>query len=139
VITNPLLRPGTKDSSKDFVGLPVPAAASTVAATVLFLVKLAETDRSLKAWALALPPLMLLVAFLMMSTVRYPSGKKVDMQTQTQLRPFILFLFVVGLIILFKEVAVLGICLGYIFFGLFRHFRRGRPGIEVRDPVAKRV
>src|SRR6187549_1719201 len=49
VITNPLLHPGTKDSSKDFVGLPVPAAASTVAATVLFLLKLAETDRSLKA------------------------------------------------------------------------------------------
>ena len=44
--------------------LPVPAAATTVAATVLFLLKLAETDRSLKAWALALPPLMLLVAFL---------------------------------------------------------------------------
>jgi len=46
------------------------------AATVLFLLKMAETDRSLKAWALGLPPLMLLVAFLMMSTVRYPSGKK---------------------------------------------------------------
>ena len=84
VITNPLLRPGSKDSSKDFVGLPVPAAASTVAATVLFLIKLAETDRSLKAWALTLPPLMLLVAVLMMSTVRYPSGKNVDMQTQTR-------------------------------------------------------
>jgi CDP-diacylglycerol--serine O-phosphatidyltransferase len=139
VITNPLLRPGTKDSSKDFVGLPVPAAASTVAATVLFLLKLAETDRSLKAWALALPPLMLLVAFLMMSTVRYPSGKKVDMQTQTRLRPFILILSVIGLIILFKEVAVLGICLGYIFFGLFRHIRRGAPGLETKDPQAKRV
>jgi CDP-diacylglycerol--serine O-phosphatidyltransferase len=139
VITNPLLRPGTKDSSKDFVGLPVPAAASTVASTVLFLLKLAETDRSLKAWALALPPLMLLVAFLMMSTVRYPSGKNVDMQTQTRLRPFIVILFVIGLIILYKEVAVLGICLGYIFFGLFRYFRRGRPGVEPKEPLPKRV
>src|SRR5690606_18145757 len=72
VITNPLLHPGTKDSNKDFVGLPVPAAASTVAATVLFLLKLGESDRSLNAWALVLPPLMLLVAFLMMSSVRYP-------------------------------------------------------------------
>jgi CDP-diacylglycerol---serine O-phosphatidyltransferase len=128
VITNPLLRPGTKESSKDFVGLPVPAAASTVAATVLFLLKLAETDRSLKSWALALPPLMLLVAVLMMSTVRYPSGKNVDMQTQTRLRPFILIFTVIVLVIFYKEVAVLGICLGYIFFGLFRHFRRVRLG-----------
>jgi CDP-diacylglycerol--serine O-phosphatidyltransferase len=137
VITNPLLHPGTKDSSKDFVGLPVPAAASTVAATVLFLLKLGESDRSLNAWALALPPLMLLVAFLMMSTVRYPSGKKVDMQTQTRLRPFIVLLTVIGLVILYKEIAVLGICLGYIFFGLLRYFRHSRPSDA--KTVANRV
>jgi len=134
VITNPLLRPGTKDSNKDFVGLPVPAAALTVAATVLFLLKLAETDRSLKSWALALPPLMLLVAFLMMSTVRYPSGKNVDMQTQTRLRPFIFMLTLIGLVIFYKEIAVLGICLGYIFFGLGRHIRRSRPTPEPGAP-----
>jgi CDP-diacylglycerol--serine O-phosphatidyltransferase len=132
VITNPLLHPGTKDSNRDFVGLPVPAAASTVAATVLFLLKLAESDRSLNAWALALPPLMLLVAVLMMSTVRYPSGKKVDLLTQTRMRPFIGVLALIGLVVLYKEVAVLGICLGYIFFGLIRYVRRGRPGTEVK-------
>lgn len=130
VITNPLLRPGTKDSNKDFVGLPVPAAAMTVAATVLFLLKLAETDRSLNAWSLALPPLMLLVAFLMVSTVRYPSGKKVDMQTQTKVLPFIFILCGLGLVVIYKEVAVLGLCLAYIFFGLIRYFRRGRPGLH---------
>jgi CDP-diacylglycerol--serine O-phosphatidyltransferase len=129
VITNPLLHPGTKDSSKDFVGLPVPAAASTVAATVLFILKLGESDRSLNAWALTLPPLMLLVAFLMMSTVRYPSGKKVDMQTQTRLRPFIALLTLIGLVVLYKEIAVLGICLGYVFFGLVRYARHRRLSI----------
>jgi CDP-diacylglycerol--serine O-phosphatidyltransferase len=129
VITNPLLRPGSKDSSKDFVGLPVPAAASTVAALVLFLLKLGEMDRSLKTWALTLPFLMLLVAFLMMSTVRYPSGKNVDMQTKTRLRPFLVVLIAICLVVFYKEIAVLGICLGYIFFGLFRHVRRGRPGL----------
>ena len=128
VITNPLLHPKKKESSKDFVGLPVPAAASTVAATVLFLLKLAETDRSLKSWALALPPLMLLVAFLMMSTVRYPSGKNVDLQTQTKVRPFIVVLVLAGLVVSYKEIAVLGICLGYIFVGLVRHLRRTRAG-----------
>ncbi|HUR58318.1 MAG TPA: CDP-diacylglycerol--serine O-phosphatidyltransferase [Opitutaceae bacterium] len=124
VITNPLLRPGKKDSNKDFVGLPVPAAASTVAATVLFLLKLHEMDRSLKSGSLALIPLMLLVAFLMMSTVRYPSGKGVDMQTTTKMRPFLLFLVVIAAVALWQEVGVLGVCLGYIFFGLFRHLRR---------------
>jgi CDP-diacylglycerol--serine O-phosphatidyltransferase len=124
VITNPLLRPGVKDSNRDFIGLPVPAAASTVAATVLFLLKLGEADRSLKTGALALPPLMLLIAFLMMSTVRYPSGKNVNLQTKTRLRSFVGVLVVIALVVLYKEFAALGICLGYVFFGIGRHLRR---------------
>lgn len=126
VITNPLLHRGKKDSNKDFVGLPVPAAAATVAALVLFLLKLFEADRSLKGGALALPFLMLLIAVLMVSTVRYPSGKQVDLQTTTKLRSFILFLGLASIIVLFKEIAVLCVCLAYIFYGLLRHWRRSR-------------
>lgn len=126
VITNPLLHRGTKELSKDFVGLPVPAAAATVAALVLFLLKLIESDKSLKSGALVLPFLMMLVAMLMVSTIRYPSGKKVDLQTTTRLRNFVIFLTLVGLTVLFKEIAVLCVCLGYIFFGLIRHVRRPR-------------
>ncbi len=126
VITNPLLHRGKKDSLKDFIGLPVPAAAGTVAALVLFLLALADSDKSLKSWALSLPFLMLLIAFLMMSTVRYPSGKNVDLQTKTRLRSFVGFLVFVGLLLLYKEVALLVAFLGYIFFGLIRHWRRPR-------------
>jgi CDP-diacylglycerol--serine O-phosphatidyltransferase len=126
VITNPLLHRGTKELSKDFVGLPVPAAAATVAALVLFLLRLIEADKTLKSGALALPFLMLLIAVLMVSTVRYPSGKNVDLQTKTQLRNFVGILAVIGVIVLFKEVAVLFVCLSYIFLGLFRHWRRVR-------------
>ncbi len=126
VITNPLLHRGTKELSKDFVGLPVPAAAATVASLVLFLLKLIESDKSLKSGALALPFLMMLVAMLMVSTVRYPSGKKVDLQTTTRLRNFVLFLVVLSLFVLLKEIAVLCVCLAYVFFGLIRHWRRPR-------------
>jgi CDP-diacylglycerol--serine O-phosphatidyltransferase len=126
VITNPLLHPGTKESSKDFIGLPVPAAAATVASLVLFLLKLADSDRSLKSWALALPFLMLLIAMLMMSTVRYPSGKTVDLQTKTKLRTFVATLVCAGIMVLYKEVALLGLCLAYVFYGLIRHWRRSR-------------
>lgn len=134
VITNPLLHRGKKDSSKDFMGLPVPAAAGTVASLVLFLLKLAESDKSLKAWALALPFLMLLIAFLMMSTVRYPSGKNIDLQTQTRMRTFIVILIFLGLLLLYKEVAVLVAFLGYIFFGLIRHWRRPRILVKPKAP-----
>lgn len=124
VITNPLLHRDKHDSNKDFVGLPVPAAAATVAALVLFLLHLAANDKSLQRWALALPPLMGLIAVLMVSTIRYPSGKNIDLQTKTRLLPFVGFLIFVGAVVLFKEVALLAATLGYIFFGLVRHLRR---------------
>lgn len=134
VITNPLLHRDTTDKSKDFVGLPVPAAAGTVAALVLFLLQLAASDKSLNRGALALPFLMLLIAVLMVSKVRYPSGKKVDLQTTTQVNNFIIFLVLIGLVVVFKEIALLGLTLGYIFFGLVRHIRRSRRGAGAAAP-----
>ncbi len=134
VITNPLLYRSKKESNKDFIGLPVPAAAGTVAALVLFLLKLYDADKSLKNWALALPFLMLLIAFLMMSTVRYPSGKNVDLQTKTRLRTFVGVLAFLLVLYFYKEIAVLVTCLGYIFFGLIRHWRRPRPPARPKSP-----
>jgi CDP-diacylglycerol---serine O-phosphatidyltransferase len=126
VITNPLLHEGKKESNKDFKGLPVPAAAMTVASLVLFLLKLDDTDKSLNWFALGLPFLMVLIAWLMMSGIPYPSGKKVDLQTQTRMRTFVAMLVVIGFGLLFREVAFMCLCLGYIFFGLIRHWRRRR-------------
>ena len=124
VITNPLLFRAKKDPGKDFVGLPVPAAAIAVASLVLFLLNLAEGDRSLHRWAMVLPVLMALIAVLMISTVRYPSGKQVDLQTKTRLTTFVPVFIGVASIVLFKEVGLLVLALGYIGFGLVRHLRR---------------
>jgi CDP-diacylglycerol--serine O-phosphatidyltransferase len=129
VITNPLLHRDAKEMNKDFVGLPVPAAAGTVASLVLALLHLAENSRDLpQKWALGLPPLLALIAILMVSTVRYPSGKRVDMQTRAKLSTFVLLIVIAGIIWNFKEVGLLVCALSYIFFGLFRHWRRYRAG-----------
>jgi CDP-diacylglycerol--serine O-phosphatidyltransferase len=127
VITNPLLHRDAKDSSKDFVGLPVPAAAGTVASLVLALLHLAENNRDLQRWgALGLPPLLALIALLMISTVRYPSGKGLDLQTSMKVSSFVLIVAIVGTIFLFKEVGLLACALSYIFFGVFRYTKRQR-------------
>lgn len=127
VITHPLLHrsdPYGKPANKDFVGLPVPAAAGTVAALVLFLLNLAEHDKSLQRWTLALPPLLVLIAVLMVSTVLYPSGKQVDLRTKTRLTSLIIYVVVAATVIRFKEYGMLTASLGYIFYGLVRHMRR---------------
>jgi len=124
VITNPLLKRDTRESSKDFIGLPVPAAAGTIASLVLSLLYLEGTEWRLRGWALALPPLLALIAVLMVSTVRYPSGKRIDLQTRMRLRTFTGLVIVVAALIAFKEVTVLFCALGYVFYGLIRHWRR---------------
>ena len=89
VITNPLLHQGKKESNKDFIGLPVPAAAMTVASLVLFLLKLDDSDKSLNWFALgaALPDAPDRLPHDEHGPL--PSGKKVDLQTQTRLRTFV--------------------------------------------------
>lgn len=128
VITHPLLhRPEGKSSNKDFVGLPVPAAAGTVAALVLFLLNLIAQDKSLHMLTLGLPLLLILVAMLMVSTVRYPSGKQIDMRTKTKLTTLVLYIAVAAAVIKFKEYGMIALCLSYIFYGLIRHWRRHGP------------
>lgn len=140
VITNPLLyKP--KDGNKDFVGLPVPAAAGTVASLVLLLLNLAEGNRELHRLALALPVLLLMIAVLMVSTIRYPSFKQLDWQTKTRFRTFVFIIAAAGLIFWLQEMALVALFLGYIFFGIFGHLRRkhlsGRLRQQRRQAVNK--
>ena len=124
VITNPLLHRSEMESHKDFVGLPIPAAAGTIASLVLLLLNLASNDKSLKQWSLCLPLLLILVSFLMVSTIRYPSFKQVDWQTKTRFQTFVLVLVMVGVVIKLQEIAFFFLFLGYIFYGLFTHYQR---------------
>ncbi len=124
VITNPLMHRAVKDPSKDFIGLPVPTAAATVAATLLCLIRLGEMERTLKKGAFGLPMLLLLISFLMMSTIRFPSGKNLSMQTRIRIRYFVLLFIVAGLIFYFREFAFLGLCMSFILFGIIRHIKR---------------
>jgi CDP-diacylglycerol---serine O-phosphatidyltransferase len=135
VITHPLIqRPGGgKAANKDFVGLPVPAAAGTIGALVLFLLNLMAHDKSLQWITLGLPPLLLLVAMLMVSMVRYPSGKQIDLRTKTKLTTWVIYVAVGAAVVRFKEYGMIFVCLGYIFYGLVRHWRRH--GLIKRAPL----
>lgn len=124
VITNPLLKRAEQESNKDFLGLPVPAAAGAVASLVLFLLHLAENEKSLQRAALALPVLLVLISILMVSTIRYPSFKGVGWHTKTRLWVFVVLLIAGVLIWKLQEVAFLILFLSYLSFGIGRAIRR---------------
>ena len=122
VITHPLLPKEQKlppQTASFFIGLPIPAAASVIASLVLVINRF-----DLKAWALLLPPLMLLIAWLMISNVLYPSFKHIDWTTETKLRAFVGIIGVLVIIFMFEELSCAILSLAYVFYGLIRHLRR---------------
>ncbi|MBK8477391.1 MAG: CDP-diacylglycerol--serine O-phosphatidyltransferase [Opitutaceae bacterium] len=141
VITNPLLHRSDHESNKDFLGLPVPAAAGAVASLVLLLLHLADNERSLQKTTFALPLLLLLISMLMVSTIRYPTFKQVDWHTKTRLWTFILLLIMGVIAWKLQEIAFFVLFLGYICFGIGRHVRRmgtSKTGRVLRkEPVSK--
>lgn len=117
VITTPLLPHAKSLPTDGFLGLPVPAAAGMVSSIVMVLNRF-----DLPAGALFLPILLILIALLMVSNVRYPSLKTVGSNTKVDVRWFIFLFFVFTAIFLFHYLAIACVFLGYIFFGLGKHF-----------------
>ncbi|HKK19164.1 MAG TPA: CDP-diacylglycerol--serine O-phosphatidyltransferase [Opitutales bacterium] len=120
VLTHPMLPPAERlKGTKDFLGLPVPAAAGMIASLVLVL-----NSFDLRALAILLPPLLLAIAVLMVSNIPYPSFKNVDWQTSTRFRTFIYLIFGLGIVFIMKELAFALVFLAYIAYGPARHVFR---------------
>lgn len=120
VLTHPAVYSAKQDlPTKDFVGLPVPAAAGTIASLVFFL-----HGYDLREGAIALPFLMLLIAYLMVSVIRFPSFKEIDWRTRLRFRSFILIFAAAVLIWQWWEIGLVLLFLGYIGYAMVLHFRR---------------
>ncbi len=121
VITNPFI-PGIEKGagSGDFQGLPAPAAAGMVSSIVLVMLNF-EFRRE---FYLLLPPLMLLIAWMMVSQVRYPSFKHIDWHSSMRPQHFIGLIIGMALLIFFWQFSFALLFLGYLFYGLGRHLRR---------------
>jgi len=118
VITHPLLPEKERPINlKQFLGLPVPAAAALIASLVLVLTRL-ETR---VIW-LAMPGLMLLISWLMVSSIPYPNFKNIDWHTHAPLKTFLALVILVAIIFIFQEFAFALIFVSYIFYGPIRHF-----------------
>ena len=122
--------PGRPDR-KYFVGMPIPAAAGLLAATVHFFYGI-----PVQAWWVAIPWLMLvgLAGFLMVSTWRFWSGKEIDLGRAHPFRLLLVMAIVLYMMIRFSQVVLFAIALIYMFSGIWaraayswsRRRRRGR-------------
>jgi CDP-diacylglycerol--serine O-phosphatidyltransferase len=119
---------------KYFKGLPIPAAALMIALTILLYLELIETD-----WVkdIAVLAMIYVLAFLMVSNVRYFSFKELDLAKR---KPFSIFIFVIlsMIVIIMQPVIVLFVfALAYVFSGpvnMILAWRRKR-ALRKMEPV----
>lgn len=120
VLTHPLIPESARlKNQNQFVGLPVPGAAALIASLALVL-----TDIDLKFVWLFMPPLMLLVAWLMVSSIHYPSFKNINWEAQTKAKTFIAIVVVIALLAFLEKYAFVLVFSGYIFYGIAKHLKK---------------
>jgi len=106
-------KPPDISSKRYFVGLPIPAGAGMIASVVHFFKEPILLVGSALLWYL----LILLVAFLMISTVRYLSFKELDVRKPRPRRALFMTAMLLGLIIFYSEVVLLTLAIIYVSSG----------------------
>jgi CDP-diacylglycerol--serine O-phosphatidyltransferase len=116
VQTNPIPKNPGRADRKYFVGLPIPAAASLVAAVIY-----ASDSEPLQWWVASVLwlALLALLSFLMVSTWRYPSFKHFNLSRP--LSPLIIVVFgaLIYLIRNFSQPVLLALSCAYVASGIF--------------------
>jgi len=110
--------------SKEFLGFPIPSAAGLVASLTLFMIWWDEKDFATGNWRYCLPVLLLFLSWMMVSNVKYPSFKTLDLRATRTFTKTLLAILFLGSILIFREkilVFVLPVFFtAYLVYGFIR-------------------
>jgi CDP-diacylglycerol--serine O-phosphatidyltransferase len=107
------IQTGLNQDKRYFVGMPIPAAAGVPAATVFAYPYGLDGN-----WALLALPMVLVPAFLMVSTIRYRSFKTFDLGTRRSYRNLILVALVIAAIASHPQLTLVAMAYAYLVSGL---------------------
>ena len=101
---------------KEFMGFPIPAAAGLVASLTLFLMWEDQSDRDLShgPWRFILPGLLLFLSVMMVSEVKYPSFKTLDLRARRSFTKMVVTILFIGCLVILRKY-ILPIVLPLIF------------------------
>jgi CDP-diacylglycerol--serine O-phosphatidyltransferase len=127
---------------KEFLGFPIPAAAGLVASLTLFMMWLndigwMEERFSRTRWRYLLPVILIFLSWMMVSEVKYPTFKKLDLRaTKTFTKTLLAVLFIGGVVILQDKVLYWVMPLfftAYLIYGFIRPRVSRRVRYEIED------
>src|SRR5579859_609272 len=124
---------------KEFLGFPIPSAAGLVASLTLLMMWFYEKEFATGNWRYLLPALMLFLSWMMVSEVKYPTFKALELRaTRTFIWMLIAILFL-GSVILMQEKILIFILpfffTAYLIYGFVRPYipRKVRHEIEEEE------
>ena len=127
---------------KEFLGFPIPAAAGLVASLTLFMIWMndigwMEERFSRSKWRYLLPGIMLFLSAMMVSEVKYPTFKKLDLRaTRTFTKTLFAVLFVGAILILREKIIYWVLPLFftiYLLYGFIRPWVSRKMRHEIED------
>src|ERR1041385_782015 len=125
--------------SKEFLGFPIPAAAGLVASLTLFLMWCDDRGFAKGNWRYVLPVIMIFLSVMMVSEVKYPSFKKLDLRATRPFTKMVIAILFIGLLVILREIIlpyVLPLIFtAYLIYGFIRPqiSRQMRREIEDED------
>ena len=131
------------DHSKEFIGFPIPAAAGLVASITYFLIWFEEREFTKGNWKFALPVLLVFLSIMMVSKVKYPTFKKINLRGARSFLKVVIAAIGIGLLFTFREKALPIVAplifIVYLLYGFVRPWlpHRARKDIEEDEPVAE--
>lgn len=120
---------------KEFLGFPIPAAAGMVSSLTLFMIWWDETDFAKGNWRYALPVIMLLLSWMMVSEVKYPTFKKLDLRSSKTFTKTLLAILFIGGVLILKEKLLYWVLPLFFTAYLIYGFIRPRVSRKVREEI----
>lgn len=127
-----------KKASTSFRGCPIPAAAGVIVSLTLMLLWLDGNNREIGRWKYALPFLMLLLSYLMVSSLEYPSFKSLNLRARRSFHWVLASIIILALTVTYWQWMPSVLFVSYLAYGLVRPWisRKWRHEIEDGpDPI----
>jgi CDP-diacylglycerol---serine O-phosphatidyltransferase len=110
--------------SREFLGFPIPSAAGLVASLTLFMMWWDEKEFARGSWRYLLPVLLLFLSWMMVSSVKYPSFKTLDLRATRTFTKTLVFIVFIGSLVIFREKILVFVLpaffTAYLIYGFIR-------------------
>jgi len=122
---------------KEFVGFPIPAAAALVASLTLLLLWVEEDRVKHSLWRFGLPLLMLFLSIMMVSEVKYPTFKSLNLRAQRNFTKLVIAALFVGCLLILRERVLYWVLPAlftmYLLYGFIRPWLPHRTREEIEE------